>query len=326
MSNAPNPAAEVATSKVVDVAIPQASQETPPPAPAEGETPEAAKPAESAAPQEASKLERARAVARARHAEAQRRMLLQEQANRAAQEAQRARYQLELERQKAQGIQGELDRLRDPMAALEHLERVGLPAKTLAQKAIESETPEAKLRAELRAELKAELEASKKAYETELKAFRDREAAQQQAVQAQAIRNQFIQDASNESDFPAVAQVVKLGDEWKASILDEATRVLQEAFRRTGQHYTNREVLSYLNAKYQKLVPNPKDAASKSNGSAPPKEAAGTSPEKSAAGDSRTLTNKAAQVKGSLPPDFDKLSDREQKAALAAMYRASKRE
>jgi hypothetical protein len=206
----------------------------------------------------------------------------------------------------------------DPMAGLAFLEKAGLDAKTLTQKAIEANSPEGKLRAELEAKFEARFAEVQKTYDARIAEIQQREQTQAQAVTRAQAQQRFMTEAADAERFPSVSQLLEKGEEWKTSLLSEATRVLQDAFQKTGQHYTNEEVLSYLDRKYSQLVPpKPKNGAALSNAEVG-KTDSGTS---NAAGSSRTITNDAAQVKGSLPPNFDDLPDADQKKALAAMLR-----
>lgn len=254
---------------------------------------------------------------------------MQADAQRREQERQALAQQAQAERAQREALQRQLEALNDPMQALAHLERVGLSPKVLAQKAVEANTPEAKLRAEIEARIEERVSAVQRAHEAELTKLREEREQRTRFEQIQQATNHFVAQASKATDYPAVSAVINLGPEWRDSIVAEARRVLTDAYQRTGYEYTNEEVLSYLETKYSKLVPStPKDEAAKSNvGSAPNQEdpnRTGTQ-ETQSAGGSRTLTNKATQLKGTVPPDFDSLSDKDQKAALAALYRASRK-
>lgn len=311
-----------------------AKESTPDPAKSATEaSPETAEEKKDEAPApakaEPSKLDRARAAARAKYEEAQRRAFAQRQQERQQLDAQRALQYAQQQEARARALEQQLQKIQsDPLAALSFLEQVGLPPKVLAQKAVEASTPEAKLKADLEQRVAAQVAEVRRDYEARFQQIQAEREAQAREAQARAARQAFISDASNAEQYPAVAHLVSLGDEWKTSILGEATRVLEEAYRKTGYEYTNEEVLDYLNKKYSKIVPTPKDGADKSNGvSTTQREAQnGTgSHETNTAGSPRTMTNKATQLKGSLPPNFDDMSDRDQKAALAALYRQSRR-
>ena len=272
------------------------------------------------------KLKRAREVAKAKHARFVEQSQLRAEYQRRSYEAQQATYIAQQERAERERLQAQLVELRDPMAALSYLEKTGLPAKVLIDRAREAESPEAKQKAELQALVDERVSGLKSEYERQLAQINAERDQQRQNAQLQAARNQFISEASTDA-YPVVSQLIAVGgDEWKASLVSEATRVLTQAFEQTGRHYTNEEVLTYLNQKYSKLI-SLKEKSSGNTSETPSKEATnGTGADaKNSAGTPRTLTNKSAQVKGSLPANFDDLSDREQKSILAALYRQQSR-
>ena len=325
--------------KVVDMATGQ-TQEKPAETPASGDKPEspekavggdqAGEPTKAPAtpPAEPSRLDKAREVARAKYAEAQRRLIQQAQEQR-RQAAQTDQIRLlEAERARANAAQAELERLKDPMAALGHLEKIGLPAKVLAERAVAANTPEARLQAQIEARIAEKVAEVQKQYESRLQTFEQQQQEQRQAQIARAAEQQFLHEASSPDTFPALAHVAGLGDEWKASIVEEGKRIAAEAYRRTGIEYTNAEILSFMDRRYAKLVnPQSKAGDEKSNGASTAQREAqsGTGANETNAGSPRTLTNKVAQEKGTLPPNFDSLSEPEQTAILAAQYRALRR-
>lgn len=278
------------------------------------------------APTKPDRLQRAKEAARQRYLAAEQRRLAMAEAQRQAAEAQRLAQLAHRERQQREIAEKQLQTIsRDPMAALAFLEQTGLDAKTLTQKAIEANSPEAKLKAELNAEWEQRFLRLQQSYDERLAEIQQREQAAQQAAAHRHAQERFIQEAADATKFPAVAQLVELGPEWKASLLEEATRILIQAHQRTGQEYTNDEVLSYLEKKYSRAF-QPKNGTSQSKaGTEATKESNGTGTTKSEAGGSRTLTNKDTAAKGSLPPNFDDLPDKEQKKALAAMLRQMSR-
>lgn len=320
-------------SKVVDVALGSsgapandtAAKPATPGAPPEEGAAAVAEATFAPPPADPDKLERARATARARLEDNRRRMAQQADAQRREQDRLQARATAQFNHERAEGLQKQLDAIqRDPMAALAHLEKVGLSAKTLAEKAVEQSTPEARLRAELEAKLEERVGAVQRTYQEQIEKLNADRQERERQVAVQHAQQRFLATAGDEASFPAVARVVALGAEWKASILAEATRVLREAHQRTGYEYTDAEVLTYLDEKYSKLMPDQKNGQSTSNALKEATLGAGAQAT-NAAGGTRTLTNKDTQAKGTLPPDFDSLSDRDQKAALAALYRASRR-
>lgn len=323
-------AAPIEPAKTTDMVVP-----TPEPAkPANDNSDKGESPKTDAAPpappaHDPQKLERARQAARQRAEENQRRMVAQAEANRREGERQQAIETARNERAQREAYQRQLEVLKDPKEALAYLEKIGLPAKTLAARAVEQSTPEARLRAEMEARIEERVSAVQKAHEAEMAKMREEREQVQRFETIRAATQHFVSQASHAENYPAVSAVVALGAEWRDSIVAEARRVLHDAYQKTGYEYSNEEVLSYLESKYSKLVaPNPKDAASKSkDGSDSTQEApnGSGSQESASASGSRTLTNKASQVKGSLPPDFDTMSDAEQKAILAATYRALRR-
>jgi len=295
-----------------------------------GASPEKDKAAADAAapppvPAEPSKLDKARAVARAKHEENQRRIFQQgEQARvRAQQQAVNQAYQAERARREA--AEKALADINTPEGALAYLEKVGMNPKVLAERAVAMNTPEGRLRAEIEAKIQAATEQVRKEYDTRIAKYEEQvQSSSRQAAIAQA-EQRFIQEGTDTETFPAVAHLLSQGDEWRASILEEGKRIITEAARRTGQDYTNAEVLAYLDRKYSKILSLPQksgESSSNANGNAQNGTGANAT---GTAGSPRTLTNTNTQGKASLPPDFDSLSPSEQQAALAALYRALRR-
>lgn len=305
------------------------NNDAPPPAAAEGEA-QAAIDEKSEATQQPNKLDRARAVARAKHQRYQAQIAIRAEANRRTQEAQYAQQVAYAERQRADQLQRQLQEVQsDPMAALALLEQAGLSPKELARKVVEADSPEAKLKADIESRFDQRLTALRQDYEQKIQGFSQEREARQRQETLVAARSQFISEAGDEKNYPAVSTLVELGDDWKSSLLGEATRVLEQAYQATGQHYTNAEVLQYLERKYAKLnLPSKqKSSTDKSEVTSPSKDALnGTGTEaKNAASAPRTISNKVAQEKASLPPNFDDLPPKEQTAVLAAMYRSLSR-
>ena len=174
-----------------------------------------------------------------------------------------------------------------------------IDAKTLAQRQLEEQTPEG-LRRQLEEKFERQIAAERAERERLEKTIASREAQAKYAV-AEKI---FRQEASDATRYPHVAQ------QPYQVILTTAKSLIEDGFRRTGEQYSNAEVFSYLEGLYAK------QSAGKTPGTAPiEKPETPTSP--------RTISAKLASDRFSLPPNFDDLSDREQRRHLAKAYAES---
>ena len=323
-SGDPNAGAPV--QKTVDMAVPPNANAAPVETPVntDGKEPDldkgsAGSPPAAPAPTH-DPLAAARAKARRQAQANAEREAIQREAQRQAYAAREAQAYLQQERAARQDLEAKYRAVTgDPAAALEHLEKLGLDPKTLAKKALEADTPEAKLRAEIRAEFQAELEAIKRENQERLEAERKAQLVAQQERTRQEAHQRFIAQASDATAFPTLASMFEKNPRWKGQIISEATQILREAKQKTGEDYSNKQVLLYLEEKYSEITPSRNGAVTREDTG---KTTPGTA---TTAGGSRTLTNDATQVRGTLPPDFDSLSDAEQKKALAALYRQTSR-
>jgi len=162
-------------------------------------------------------------------------------------------------------------------------------------------------------------EAIKRENQERLEAERKAQLVAQQERTRQEAHQRFIAQASDATAFPTLASMFEKNPRWKGQIISEATQILREAKQKTGEDYSNKQVLLYLEEKYSEITPSRNGAVTREDTG---KTTPGTA---TTAGGSRTLTNDATQVRGTLPPDFDSLSDAEQKKALAALYRQTSR-
>lgn len=324
---------------VADTSTPAAAPAAPAaPAAATTETP-ADKPTEAAAgeakdgapkPDEPAKptaLERAKAAAdRERQRQATRRREQFERQQMAA-EAQRrgaeaAQYQQQLaaERAERERLAGLVAKAKeDPLS---YLSELGVTADAIAKRALSESTPEAALKrfeTEL-AQERAERERLAKQIADREEADKRRTAQAQADARYRAAEDRFLKLAADEAKYPAVASHVALRPR---ALVREATQLMIDAKKETGFDYTDEETLEYLESVYSKAQPSKKEAAAKSQDT---KSTAETSTgsgnqEKASAGKPRTLTNDGTAQRGSLPANFDELSDAEQKRLMADQLR-----
>lgn len=195
--------------------------------------------------------------------------------------------------------------MNDPVAAMKAL---GYKPADLAKAAAADGTPEAQLEA-IRAELRA----------TQQQIARDQQAlaADRQETQRNAIENAFKTEAGNAERYPNLAQVnpdlvLSMTRQLVVDIRRAATRRGdipqgdEAAAARYMKQFTDTDLLSHLEKSYKRST-GPKKA---------PESATPDSRGKPPA----TITNRLASTRASLPADFAKMNDRQQKKAMAAMF------
>lgn len=308
-----------------DAATIETTEETPATPPAEAppandnDTPAEPKEAEKAdakdkkdepAPPVLSKLERAKAAAeKAKRDHAARVKLQQAQAQQSRMLAERERELAQLREERAR-MAAQLEKAdKDPLG---YLREKGTTADVLARRAIEDASPDAKMR-RLEEMVAAEREARIKAEQAREEQARQ---AQQQAA-ISAARDAFVKKAGDVEKYPSLARHAEVRPQ---GIIREAEEILADAYKKTGMTYSDDEVLEYLESVYSKAHGSPSAKAGATKAATETRNGAGAQ-ETTTAGKPRTLTAAASQ-KGALPPDWDELSDAEQKKAMAEMYRS----
>lgn len=313
--------------------VAQETSATPPPVVEETPKTEEVKKPEAAPPEppKPSHLERAKAAAeRERKAQVLRRQE-QVERQRLAQERAELERQLAQERAAREQFVSEYRQLqalleeqkKDPLAVLEKL---GVPADVIAKRALEANTPDAKI-AKLEQLVLEERDARtrlEKQREEERQAREEAQRRQEVSARAAAAHQAFIQAAANEEKYPHLAAHAAVRPR---ALLIEATAIVQDAYDRTGIAYEDEDVLEFLEQQYAHAAekaatrPTKKDPVAESKESKTEKTSGSGNQEKKTAGEPRTLTNDATAVRGSLPANFDELSDPEQKALMADMLR-----
>jgi hypothetical protein len=299
------------TSEPVEKA-PAATEETPAEAPADAVEAPAAPEAPAVDPLAKEREERLAKVMADAGAWREKKALREAQA---AREAEAARYKAEVEAAKAEAaaLKARLDSYRDkdPSKILEAFERDGVPADAVAQFAVKSGTPEYQREQELRAlreevaAIKADREAAAKA---QAEAAERAAKAQQEQAYAQA-RQHFVQQASDAAAFPTLAKIAGLRP---MALVQHAEEILAEATQRTGQTYTNQEILTYLENLYASNFGQPTKQSGTAASVTTPGTATGPSaPGTNAAGKPRTLTNGMAEKTGTTAKPADEMSAEE---------------
>lgn len=242
-----------------------------------------------------------KASASARRAAAQNRELLarnqalEAQARAGGQRAQTAEQQVAQIRELA---------AKDPYAAAKAL---GLDLGKLSQQVVREGTPEAEAQRQI-AEAREEARRANERVEAWEKQQR---AAISEQQRTKAIE-QFHTEADNAKDFPLISRMPREARlAWALQIAAEdralaARQLSHEDFRRYEP--THRQVLAHM----EKLA---------ASAAAPPKADTASSPAESPPGSATptTVSNALSSAKYTLPANFDKLSDREQKKHLARM-------
>lgn len=293
------------------------------------------------------RLARAKAAAQRMSAQRQAQARIQEQAVRAHWAAQRAQQEAAARTQEVERLRQERDerdaRLRriesDPLSYLRDERR--LPADELARRAVEDADPAARvhrLEAELRTIKDRDAQRERDAAEREQRAQQEAEHARVSAWQRQQqeqAQRAFIRKASDETAYPTLAAHAA---ERPRAILREAMEIIEEAANQsaardrfgdpipgTGHVYSDEEALEYLEAVYAKAAgksPNGNGASDSKRNAAAVTQSGPGSRETTQAGKPRTLSGKDAGQQTQVPPNFDDLSDAEQKRILAARYKA----
>ena len=262
-------------------------------------------------PEEVDRMARAKAAAE--RMASQRRA--QEQANR---EAAQARYALQQREQEYARLRQDYERQQqqlqqfenDPLTYLRDVRK--LPADELARRAVEDADPEARMK-----RMQEKLDAFEtRERDREKRYAEERAAAQQQAVMRQA-EAAFLEKAKDLEAYPNIALHA---EHRPRALVREALEIIEEAYKRTGIHYSDEEALEYLESLYSKTSKR-NETESKSNASASVTQNGAGAQATKTAGKPRTLSGKDAAQSSALPPNFDELSDQEQKRLMAEMYR-----
>lgn len=301
-----------------------------PPEPAKDKEADAAAKAEeekeAAKKAQADRFAKAKAAAeRYKKVNAQNRQLREYNMN-AQREIEQREQAAQRESARAEAAEAQLKAMReDPLG---HLEKFGVDAKSIGQKLVDANTPEAKI-----ALLEERLAKQEAEYRQRAEAAEKAEAEARQRVVMQQARDSFVKMAASD-EHPALARITKIAPD---TILREGEAIFQDIAVKNQERarqrlpplfYTDQEVLQYLNTKYAALFENgdtPKAvAAAQQQGSAGTVETAlGTGAKETTAG-ARPLTNRAATQKTSLPPNIDDMSPEEANKAMANWLRANR--
>ncbi len=221
-----------------------------------------------------------------------------------------AKAEAEAARAEAAALKERLAAYKDPARALEAFERDGVPADLIAQGAVRAGTPEYKAEQELRS-LREEIAAIKSANEASAKAQAEERAKHEESQKAalyDRARQDFVKQASDVSAYPALAKLANLRP---MALVQHAEEILQHASARTGQSYTNAEVLTYLNSLYSDGAADQKSgqpaSVTTSQGTASGTGAPGTN----AASKPRTLTNSMTEKTAVASKPVDEMSNEE---------------
>lgn len=227
---------------------------------------------------------------------------------------------LRQERARAEQSAAELKAFRDD--PLSHLEKLGIDGKTIGQKLVTDNSPEAKIE-RLQAQLEKQQADMQAREEAQQKAAQQ---AQERAVYQQAQQD-FIKMAVSE-EHPHLARFAKVDPyailrEGEAIFKDIADKNAVRA--RDGQaplFYSDKDVLTYLNKKYSKLWENGDTPSSVSDAKgAKPVETSLQVGKEAQAGTrtaTTTLTNRGSTQRTVVPPNLDDLEPAEAKRVMAA--------
>lgn len=218
---------------------------------------------------------------------------LMEERDRIAQSAQYATQQAQNYRAQLEQNNAFLTNLqRDPLAALKQM---GVTPEQVAQRMAAEGSPEAMI-----ADMRKQIEDQNKRYD----ALIAKEQAALQAARAEKIENEYKRAAQDTKKYPNISQV-------HPDFVIARTRELLISLREQGHdpsQFSDHDLLSYLDSAYSKT------------GSAvtPPKDGAAATSEKKTG----TITNRMQSASHTAPPDFNKMSDRQQKKWMADQIRA----
>lgn len=216
-----------------------------------------------------------------------------------------ARHAQQLESQLRQATQHLDHVLKDPLGAMKAL---GVTPKDLAQRVALDGSPEGQIQA-----LALELQATKARLDEQAQAAREQETRTKQAQ----IENSYKQEAGNAKKYPNLAAVhpdfiLSRTKDMVAQLWETHRRDAASFQRATGRsnpsEITNHEYLTYLNDFYAQKPAAPQTAATD------------TAPE-TGGKKTTTITNQLASTKHAAPPDFSKMSDRQQRKVMAQQFR-----
>jgi|SRR5580658_1057318 hypothetical protein len=289
--------------KVKADAAAKAAPAAPPAAPvANGEPAKDATPVagEPVAATEEDALDRVqRGAAKARAAASQRREM-QAQREQATRDAEAARGQAARLNQDLQAVNARLENFRkDPLSALQTM---GVSPEEIARRAIEANTPEARI-----ASVHEELQAEKK----ELQKLRQEILQEKQQAAVKTETERFLKESADPKLYPTLADVSP------RTIMARAWEIVQ-AHHKAGKSLTNAEVLSYMedeNRSYRKsrATTNPATGSSGKSDGASAGSAKTATP---------TLTNSDQTASVSVPPKLHELKPAERRAELLRRAKA----
>lgn len=260
------------------------------PAPAVEAAQEApASPEAVAAAEEPSKAQRAKEAAdKARKGAAANRKLMEER-QRLEQAAQyQAQRTAELESRVQQADQLIRSMAQDPVGTLKQL---GVTPEQMAQRMAMEGSPEAKIQA---------LEAMIAQERAERQKLVDQQRQREESVRRQQLENDYKQEAQNPKKYPNLATI------HPDFILSRTKELIGELQARghDPRQFSNHDLLSYLDSTYTKAESTPAAPAS-----APADKK------------TSTVTNRLQTATHAAPPDFSKMTDRQQKRWMAEQLR-----
>jgi len=292
---------------------------TEPATPAENEAKEAAE-EKAPEPVKASNLERAKAAAERLKRERAARNESQTAYRQAQAELQRHQTELAQERAERERLSRQFDEFKsDPLGTME---RFGVPAEAIAERAIKNGTPE-----EIHARKERALEERLAQFEKREQEREARQAEEQKRAHFESAKQNFIKLAVDETAYPTIARLAQARPQ---HLIQVALDIHREANAK-GYAYSDAEVLAHLEETYASIYASPSTPKTGQTKSNTPTQGAsenssGTGQPKPTTGTPRTLSNEMSAEKASLPANFEDLSDREQKKAMAEYLRRNARE
>lgn len=197
----------------------------------------------------------------------------------------------------------------DPLA---YAQERGLTPQQIAQRLIEDGTPEATIR-----KLESKLEALQRGIEEREQRAMAEQRAQSHAKVVETFTTMVKSDAER---YPLLSRLPK------ERVLSEAFAVANRATAK-GHQYSDAEIAAHLEESLEKEADvyvswhqeKARKAAERASAQSAPADGKVNGRQADKAGTPRTLTNGQASSRGTMPADFDKLSDREQNKILAQM-------
>jgi len=309
MEAAPPPGFEVVKSTAPTTVEPVKPKAPEPPAkaaePVIEAAPEQAEPAAEVAAEPTAFDKAKQAADAAKKGAAQNRRLREQGLQLQQQLDQQARNNAHLESQLRQATQHLEHVISDPLG---FMKTRGLSAQELAKRAALEGSPEGQIEA-----LRAELKTTQDELRSQVEAGRAREEATRRAQ----IENEYKQEAQNAKKYPNLASVHPdfvlartkeiVAELWRQHARDPHRFQRTTGFSSPGE-IPSHHFLDYINGSYA-----PKPAA--------PKQVAEEAAPDTSGKKTTTITNKLASAKHAAPTDFSKMSDREQRKAMAQQFR-----